>query len=75
MKRSVLIVGLVLFLLGIVAVVHPTIQYSTQEHVAKLGPIEATMYEPKTFQVPVAATVALLVSGLALAVASFKMKP
>jgi len=75
MKRPALILGLVLFFLGIVAVVHPTFEYSTQEHVAKLGPIEATMYEPKTFQVPVPATVGLLVSGLVLAVASFKMKP
>jgi hypothetical protein len=75
MKRLALIAGLVLFLLGIVAVVHPTFDYSTRERVAKLGPIEATMYEPKTFQVPVAVTVALLVSGLALAVASFRIKP
>lgn len=74
MKRVVLILGLVLFLLGIVAVVHPTFEYSTRERVAKFGPIEATMHEPKTFQVPVAATVALLVSGLAFAVVSFKMK-
>ena len=74
MKRLALILGLVLFLMGIVAVVHPTFEYHTREHVAKFGPIEATMDEPKTFQVPVAATVVLLVTGLALAVFSFKMK-
>lgn len=74
MKRLTLILGLVLFLLGIVAVVHPTFEYSTRERVAKFGPIDATMDVPKIFQVPVAATVALLVSGLVLAVISFKMK-
>lgn len=75
MKRLALILGLILFLLGIVAVVHPTFQYGTREHVAKLGPIQATLDEPETFQVPTAATVALLVSGLVLVVASFKIKP
>ena len=74
MKRLALILGLVLFLLGIVAVVHPTFEYSTRERVARIGPIQATMDEPETFQVPAAATVALLVSGLVLAVASFKRK-
>jgi hypothetical protein len=75
MKRLAFIPGLVLFLLGIVAVVHPTFEYRTRERVAKIGPVEATLDEPKTFQVPIAATVALLVSGLVLVVASFKMKP
>lgn len=74
MKRLAFILGLVLFLLGIVAVVHPTFDYRTQERVARFGPIDATMDVPKTFQVPVAATVALLVSGLVLAIVSFKMK-
>jgi heme/copper-type cytochrome/quinol oxidase subunit 3 len=73
MKRLALILGVVLFLLGIVAVVHPTFEYRTRERVAKFGPIEATMDEPETFQVPTAVTVALLVSGLVLAVASVKM--
>jgi len=74
MKRLALILGLVLFLLGIVAVVHPTFEYGTRERVAKFGPIQATLDEPETFQVPVAATVALLVSGFVLTIVSFKMK-
>ena len=68
MKRLALIFGVVLFLLGIVAVVHPTFEYRKQERVAKFGPVVATVDEPKTFQVPAAATVALLVSGLVLIV-------
>ena len=74
MKRLVLILGLGLFFLGIVAVVHPMFEYGTRERVAKFGPLVATLDEPKTFQVPTAATVALLVSGLALVVISFKVK-
>lgn len=74
MRRVGLILGLLLFLLGIVAVVHPTFEYGTKEHVAKFGPIVATLDEPKVFQVPTAATVALLVSGLALVVISLKLK-
>ena len=74
MKRLLLILGFVLFLLGIVAVVHPTFEYGTREHVAKFGPVVATLDEPETFQVPTAATVVLLVSGLALVVIAFKVK-
>lgn len=74
MKRLLLISGLVLFLLGIVAVVHPTFEYSRRERVAKFGPVEAIMDEPKAFQMPVAATVVLLVSGLVLVAASFKIR-
>jgi hypothetical protein len=72
MKRLALILGVVLFLLGIGAVVHPTFEYRKQERVAKFGPVVATVDEPKTFQVPAAATVALLVSGLVLAIVSVK---
>lgn len=75
MKRLALILGLILFLLGIVAVVHPTFNYSTRERVARIGPVEAIMDEPKTFEVPLAATVGLLVSGLALVALSSKIKP
>lgn len=74
MKRLALILGVVLFLLGIVVVVHPTFEYHSRERVAKIGPVEATVDEPKTFEVPIAATVAVLVSGLALVVVSLKMK-
>ena len=72
MKRLTLILGVVLFLLGIVVVAHPTFEYHKRERVVKFGPVEATMDEPKTFHVPTAATVALLVSGLVLTIAARK---
>jgi hypothetical protein len=66
MKRSLMILGVVLMLLGIGAVLHPTYTYHQQQQVAKIGAFQATVDEEKTAQIPVAATVALLVVGLAL---------
>jgi hypothetical protein len=41
------IIGIVLFLLGIAAVLHPTYTYHQQEQVAKVGPFQATVDQEK----------------------------
>ena len=69
MKRVLVIVGVLLVLLGIAAVLHPTYTYHKQQQVAKIGSFQATVDEEKTTQIPVAATVALLVTGLVLVLA------
>jgi hypothetical protein len=69
MKRVLVIVGVLLVLLGIAAVLHPTYTYHKQQQVAKIGSFQATVDEEKTAQIPVAATVALLVTGLVLVLA------
>ena len=74
MKRSLVIVGVVLILLGIAAVLHPTYTYHQQQQVAKIGAFQATVDEEKTVQIPVAATAALLVAGLALVLIGSKSK-
>ncbi len=74
MKRILLILGLLLFLLGIVALVHPSFDYHKHEEVARIGPITATVDKPETASIPVGATVALLVSGLVLIVLGSKTK-
>ena len=74
MKRLVLVLGIILFVLGIVALIHPTFDYHKQEEVARIGRIKATVEEEKTAQIPVAATAALLVSGLILVVIGARMK-
>jgi len=74
MKRILMIIGVVLILLGIAAVLHPTYTYHQQEQVAKVGPFQATVDEEKTAQIPVAATVAALVAGLALVLIGARMK-
>ncbi len=74
MKRFKLILGLVLFALGIFALVHPSFDYHKREEVARIGSFKATVDEEKTAQVPVAVTVVLLVSGLVLVVLGSRSK-
>ena len=74
MKRVLMIIGVVLVLLGIAAVLHPTYTYHQQQQVAKIGSFQATVDEEKTAQIPVAATAALLVAGLALVLIGAKSK-
>ena len=74
MKRFVVILGIILFVLGIVALVHPSFDYHKHEEVARIGPITATVDKPETASIPVAATVALLVSGLVLIVLGLRAK-
>lgn len=74
MKRALMIVGIVLMLLGIAAVLHPTYTYHQQQQVAKIGSFQATVDEEKTAQIPVAATAALLVVGLALVLIGARTK-
>jgi hypothetical protein len=74
MKRAPMIVGIVLILLGIGAVLHPTYTYHQQQQVAKIGSFQATVDEEKTAQIPVVATAALLVVGLALVLIGARSK-
>jgi uncharacterized membrane protein HdeD (DUF308 family) len=73
-KRIVVLFGLLLFALGIVALVHPSFDYHKRDEIAKFGPITATVEKKESAEVPVAATVALLISGLLLIVVGVKMK-
>jgi uncharacterized membrane protein len=74
MKRILFILGIILFLLGIVALLHPNFDYHKHEEVARIGPITATVDKPETAEIPVAVTVALLVSGLVLIVLAARSK-
>jgi uncharacterized membrane protein len=74
MKRFVMILGVILLLLGIAAVIHPTFDYHKQEQVAKIGSFQASIDEQKTARIPVAATVTLLCAGLVLVVLGARMK-
>jgi len=66
MKRFVILLGVFFLILGVIGLVHPTFNYHQREEVAKIGPIKATVDEQKTAQIPAAASIALLVAGLAL---------
>jgi hypothetical protein len=69
-----MIIGVVLILLGIATVLHPTYTYHQQEQVAKFGSFQATLDEQKTAQIPVAATAAVLAVGLVLVLVGARMK-
>ena len=66
MKRFIIILGVALLVLGVVGLVHPSFSYHKQEEVAKIGAFKATVDEEKTVQVPAAASIVLLLSGIGL---------
>jgi len=68
MKKVLLTVGLALFVLGIVGLLHPDFTYHKTEEVARLGPVHATVKEEKVASVPAFAAVAALVVGFGLTV-------
>ena len=74
MKRALMISGVILVLLGIAAVVHPTYSYHQKDQVAKIGPFQATVEEDRTEQIPVAATATLLAVGLVLVLLGARVK-
>ena len=74
MKRFVIILGVLLLVLGVIGLVHPSFTYHQQEEVAKLGPIKATMDEEKIAQIPAAVSITLLVAGIGLVVFGPRMK-
>ena len=74
MKRVPMILGVVLILLGVAAVLHPTYTYHQQQQVAKIGSFQATVDEEKTAQIPIAATAAVLLAGLVLILFAAKSK-
>jgi uncharacterized membrane protein len=74
-KRFLIILGIIFLLAGTVGLLHPSFNYHKREEVAKLGPIQATVDEEKTVQIPVAASAAMMIAGLALLVLGPRMKP
>jgi len=61
--------GIVLIVVGVLALVYQGITYTTRENVFKLGPIEANKEERKTIPLPPVIGGIALVAGVALVVA------
>ncbi len=74
MKRFVIIFGVILLVLGVVGLVHPSFSYHKQEEVAKIGSFKATVDEEKTVQIPAAVSIVLLVSGIGLVLLGPRIK-
>jgi len=74
MKRVPLFLGIVLIVLGVIGLVHPSFNYHQREEVAKVGPFKATVDEEKTAQVPTAVSIIVLTVGIVLVVVASRTK-
>jgi hypothetical protein len=61
--------GIVLIVVGVLALVYQGITYTTRENVFKLGPLEANKEERKTIPLPPVVGGIALIAGVALVVA------
>ena len=66
MKRLPMFLGILLVVLGVIGLVHPSFNYHQREEVAKVGPFKATVDEEKTAQVPAAVSIVVLTVGIVL---------
>jgi hypothetical protein len=74
MKRVVIVLGVIFLVLGVIGLVHPSFNYHQKEELAQIGPINATVDEEKTLQIPPAVSITLLVAGIGLVVFGPRMK-
>ncbi len=66
------IVGIILIVLGIVALIFQGITYTTREKVIDLGPLQATAKKEKTIPLPPVLGGIALVGGIVLLIAGGK---
>jgi hypothetical protein len=70
--KPVTIIGIVLIIIGIVALAYQGITYTKKEKVLELGPIEATAEKEKTIPLPPIVGGLLLVGGIVLVITGAK---
>jgi uncharacterized membrane protein len=70
--KSSSIVGILLIILGVVALAYQGITYTTQKKVLDIGPIQATKEEHKTIPLPPILGGLALVGGVALLISGNK---
>ncbi len=64
------VIGVVLIILGIVALAYQGITYTSRENVVDLGPLKVEAKREKTIPLPPAVGVAALVGGIVLVLVS-----
>jgi hypothetical protein len=74
MKRLPVFLGIILVVLGVIGLVHPSFNYHRQEEVAKVGPFKATVDDQKTAQVPPAVSIVVLAVGIVVVVVGSRTK-
>jgi hypothetical protein len=75
MRKGLVILGVILLLLGFVALIHPNFTYNKRDEVMKVGPVQATVEKQQSVQVPVGVAALLLIAGLGLVVIGSQVKP
>lgn len=74
MKKWLIVFGVVLLILGVVAVVHPDFTYSKKEEVLKVGPLQTNVERQDSVRVPIGVSILLLVAGVGLVVIGSQAK-
>ena len=69
---NIKIVGIVLIVAGVLGLAYGSFSYTKETHQAKLGPIELSIKEKETVNVPVWAGVGAIVVGVVLLIGSKK---
>lgn len=67
-------VGIVLIVAGIVGLAVGGFSYTKETHGAKLGPIELSVKEKETVNIPLWASIGAIVAGVALLIAGGRRK-
>jgi hypothetical protein len=75
MKRFAIILAIILVILGLVGILHPSFDYHRREEVAKIGPVSATIDKPQRVTIPIGSATALLIGGAAGLFIVLKRRP
>jgi hypothetical protein len=67
--KPVMVVGVLLMILGVIALAYEGITYTTREKVVDIGPIKATVEKKKTIPLPPVLGGLALVGGVVLVIA------
>jgi hypothetical protein len=72
--RPIAVVGVVLIVLGLVALVYQGITYTSRETVIDIGPLHATADRQKTLPLPPVLGIAAVAGGVALLIAGVRKR-
>jgi uncharacterized membrane protein len=74
MKPFIAGLGIILIVLGLVALVHPNFDYHRHEEIARVGPVRTTFDRPERGTVSPAISAILLITGAVLIVLAPRVK-
>ena len=72
--KPITVVGLVLIVVGLVALVYQGITYTSRETVIDIGPLHATADRQKTLPLPPVLGIAAVASGVALLIVGLRTR-